>query len=203
MNIFVLHENPRIAAQMHCDKHVPKMIIEHTQMLAAAYYSTLGISRKKEIPNRQSEVSSLFSGWPRKKEDGSDWPYSISHINHPCTVWARGSIENFNWLLDCTEELCHEFFNRWKNQQHSIKKIIEWMKQNPPKLESKGLQTFAMAMPEFYRSEDPIESYRRYYAFKKTYMKVAWDKLNNTPHWMNDSLIEESFNMYKLNQKDK
>jgi hypothetical protein len=203
MNIFVLHENPRVAAQMHCDKHVPKMIIEHTQMLAAAYYSTLGISRKKEIPDRQSEVNSLFSGWPRKKEDGSDFPYAISHVNHPCTVWTRGSIENFNWLLDCTEELCHEFFNRWKNNQHSIKAIIQWMQQNPPKLESKGLQPFAMAMPDFYRGTNPVEAYRRYYAFKKTYMKVAWDKLNNTPYWMTDSLIEEAFNTFKLNQKDK
>lgn len=25
MNIFVLHENPILAAEMHCDKHVPKM----------------------------------------------------------------------------------------------------------------------------------------------------------------------------------
>ena len=44
MNIFVLHEDPIIAAQMHCDKHCNKMIVEHAQMLAAAYYSTLGIS---------------------------------------------------------------------------------------------------------------------------------------------------------------
>jgi hypothetical protein len=60
-----------------------------------------------------------------------------------------------------------------------------------------------MAMPDFYRGSDPVEAYRRYYAFKKTYMKVAWDKLNNTPLWMTNSLIEESHNTYKLNQKDK
>ena len=28
MNIFVLHENPVTAAEMLCDKHVPKMIVE-------------------------------------------------------------------------------------------------------------------------------------------------------------------------------
>jgi hypothetical protein len=50
MNIFVLDKDPHIAAEMHCDKHALKMIIEHAQMMASAYYSTIGISRKKEIP---------------------------------------------------------------------------------------------------------------------------------------------------------
>ena len=54
MNIFVLHENPVIAAQMHCDRHVCKMIIEHNQMLAASYYHTIGISRKKEFPENHN-----------------------------------------------------------------------------------------------------------------------------------------------------
>jgi len=34
MNIFVLHHNPDIAAKMHCDKHVVKMILESVQMLS-------------------------------------------------------------------------------------------------------------------------------------------------------------------------
>ena len=33
MNIFVLDRNPTIAAQMACDKHVVKMILETAQML--------------------------------------------------------------------------------------------------------------------------------------------------------------------------
>ena len=28
MNIFYLHENPKRCAEMHCDKHVVKMILE-------------------------------------------------------------------------------------------------------------------------------------------------------------------------------
>lgn len=34
MNIFILDNNPRLAAQQHCDKHVPKMILESAQMLS-------------------------------------------------------------------------------------------------------------------------------------------------------------------------
>ena len=33
MNIFYLDRDPRIAAQMHCDKHVVKMPLESAQML--------------------------------------------------------------------------------------------------------------------------------------------------------------------------
>ena len=37
MNLFILHNDPVIAAQMQCDKHVVKMIIESAQMLSTAH----------------------------------------------------------------------------------------------------------------------------------------------------------------------
>ena len=37
MNIFVLHKDPTVAAQMLCDKHVPKMIVESAQMLSTVH----------------------------------------------------------------------------------------------------------------------------------------------------------------------
>ena len=37
MNIFVLDENPITAAQMHCDKHVVKMVLEYAQILSTAH----------------------------------------------------------------------------------------------------------------------------------------------------------------------
>ena len=36
MNIFVVNEDPSKAAVALCDKHVPKMIVETTQMLVSA-----------------------------------------------------------------------------------------------------------------------------------------------------------------------
>ena len=199
MNIFVLDENPRIAAQMHCDKHISKMIIEHTQMLAAAYYHTLGISKKKEIAENQHIVDQLFKGWPRKHPDGSDHPYAISHVNHPCTIWTRESLDNFNWLIECTEELCQEFLNRWKNNPHSVKLIIDWMKLNPPKLVSKGITPFAAAMPICYQSSHAVISYKKYYAFKTTYMNVSWNKLNNQPEWWTPEFVSSSVSEYVPN----
>jgi len=195
MNIFVLHENPIIAAQMHCDRHCCKMIIEHNQMLAASYYHTIGISRKKEFLENQDKINDLFKGWPRKHPDGSEFHYSVSHVNHPCTIWARTSIENFNWLLDCTESLCDEFLFRYKHE-HSGRAIVNWMRQNPPNISSSKLTPFAQAMPDCYKSEDSIEAYRKYYGYKPSYMDMKWAH-SEKPEWFTDELINESSRVYQ------
>ena len=194
MNIFVLDENPKIAAQMHCDKHVCKMIIEHTQMLAAAYYHTLGITRKKEIAENQKVVNIVFSGFPRKHEDGSDHPYALSHVNHPCTIWTRASIQNWNWLLECTKELCSEFEKRYK-KPHSIAAILDWMESNKPRLSSIRLTAFATAMPDCYKTYPTTEAYKRYYAYKTSYMQVKWAH-SEMPDWFTSELIESSLTEY-------
>ena len=38
MNIFVLDDQPEIAAQMMCDKHVVKMILESCQLMSTAHH---------------------------------------------------------------------------------------------------------------------------------------------------------------------
>jgi len=37
MNIFILDNNPKLAAQYHCDKHCVKMILESAQLLCAQF----------------------------------------------------------------------------------------------------------------------------------------------------------------------
>ena len=37
MNIFYLDPRPDTAAEMHCDKHCVKMILEYAQMLSTAH----------------------------------------------------------------------------------------------------------------------------------------------------------------------
>ena len=37
MNIFYLHKDPVVAAQMSCDKHVVKMILESAQLLCTCH----------------------------------------------------------------------------------------------------------------------------------------------------------------------
>ena len=201
MNIFVLHKDPEIAAMMHCERHILKMLIEHTQMLATAYYSTIGISRKKEFQGNEEKIYELFRGWPRKDEFGNDWPYSVTHVNHPCTIWTRESLSNFNWLLDCTKAMCREYTYRY-GKKHSIESIIDWMYLNPPKLKDIGQTPFAQALPDCFKDSDPIKAYRLYYAFKTTYMKVNWKLEERIPQWWNRDLIEESIDLYSRSNPD-
>ena len=41
MNIFYLHNNPKVCAEQHVDKHVVKMIVEYAQLLSTAHRSGL------------------------------------------------------------------------------------------------------------------------------------------------------------------
>lgn len=60
MNIFFLDTDPRIAAQLMCDQHVNKMILESTQMLNSAldphdrYYRTTHYNHPSSVWVRQS-----------------------------------------------------------------------------------------------------------------------------------------------------
>jgi len=47
MNIFILDKDPVVAAQMLCDKHVPKMLVESGQMLSTVHRLLDGTPTKK------------------------------------------------------------------------------------------------------------------------------------------------------------
>ena len=77
MNIFRLHDDPEIAAQMHCDKHIPKMILETAQMLSTAW---------RMSDNDYADKHAL---------------YKAAYKNHPSTVWVRHGILNSLWTRRC------------------------------------------------------------------------------------------------------
>ena len=47
MNVFVLSECPIESAEMMCDKHIPKMIVEAAQMLSTAHRMLDGYMEKR------------------------------------------------------------------------------------------------------------------------------------------------------------
>ena len=47
MNIFILDTDPIVAAQLQCDKHVVKMIVESAQMLSTAHRMLDGEETKR------------------------------------------------------------------------------------------------------------------------------------------------------------
>lgn len=158
MNIFVLDHDPNTCAQYHCDKHVVKMILETAQLLCGVHWVLNGNA-----------------------------PYKLSHRNHPCSIWTRECIENYVWLCDLGINLCKEYTYRY-NKTHKSQQIIEWCITNLPRLRENGDMTpFALAMPDEYKVNCPIESYRNYYLGAKTSF-ASWRK-RNTPEWYNTILI--------------
>lgn len=202
MNIFALDEDPVIAAEMHCDRHVLKMIIEHTQMLTYAYYHTIGIFNRKLLIENQEIIHILFDGFPRVDQFGNPKPYGISHYNHPCTKWARECKSNWKWLLDCTISLCNEYEKRW-GKVHSVKKLLDWMQIRIPFLkDSNKITPFAQVVPECFISDDPILSYRKYYAIKNSIMQVKWN-YSDSPYWWDDEFIKSANKEYEIYKKIK
>jgi hypothetical protein len=137
MNIFVLHNNPKIAAQMHNDKHVVKMILETAQLLCTSI-----------IVN------------------GGEAPYKCTHVNHPSAIWARESKANYLWLVKLGLFLCKEYTFRY-NKVHKSKAVIEYCLKNMPNFEKKEMTDFALAMPDQYKLGSAVESYRAYYLGEK------------------------------------
>ena len=129
MNIFYLHDNPKVCSQYHVDKHVVKMILETAQLLSTAHWLS-----------------------------GGEGPYRATHKNHPSAIWARSNKSNYRWLCELGMELCKEYTHRYgkihKTQQH-----LEWLTKNIPNIPNGKFTQPTLAMPDQYKRDDPVKSY--------------------------------------------
>lgn len=155
MNIFIYDNNIKKNAQMHPDKHVVKQLLEYTQLLCSAYYYT-----------DESHLS----------------PYKLAHKNHPCTVWARESLDNWIYLRNLALELYEEYKFRYNDKDHKSGDIVLGLPL--PSLKRKGLTKFALAMPENYKTKDAVTSYRDYFNGEK--MHLAQWKNRARPSWIKE-----------------
>ena len=120
-------------------------------------------------------------------------PYKRTHYNHPSTVWARQSEENYLWLIHHAMGISKEYTKRYK-KIHKCNAILGWCFENRSKLNLPkiGLTPFAMAMPEQYKDKkDPITSYRNYYIGEKANI-AKWDKVTLPPSWWPNNIIKEN-----------
>lgn len=169
MNIFVLDRDPRIAAKQQCDRHVVKMILESAQMLSTAHRVLDG-----EVEVRKSKSGKTTVKYWRLPDKREQLLYNAVHVNHPCTVWCRAGDENYKWLYDHFIHLCEEYKLRY-NRTHKTETLLrEALQQCPSNISRKQLTSFALAMPEEYKTSCPVESYHRYYKSKQTQFKMVW-----------------------------
>ena len=180
MNIFILDTDPSVAASYHCDKHVCKMILESGQMLCTAHWimwlKKLGKDRSNFRLVRDMQ-SYLYKNIPKEKQP----PWKLTHMNHPCSIWTRESIENYRWHLELMKNLLVEFDNRYE-KSHKSWAVHQWLEKNlPPGLPS-GQTPFPICMKEEYKiSKDPVDCYREYYIKDK--VRFAKWKKGNIPQW--------------------
>ena len=137
MNIFVLHLDPKTAAEQHCDKHVGKMLLETVQMLSTA-----------------------------RQRHGLDAPYREVHTKHPCTIWAGDSVQNFKWLYQLGLSLDDQFKKRF-GKQHKSGLALRECADGLDALPDNGLTQRPQAMPVEYKNDDPVTAYRKYYLAEK------------------------------------
>jgi hypothetical protein len=160
MNIFLLDTDTRKCAQYHCDKHVVKMILETAQLLCGVHHMTDQVTEQV--------------------------PYKLSHKNHPCAIWSRESLSNYLYLCDLGLELCKEYTYRY-GKRHKSQDVIEWCVTNKPNICDKEFTEPARAMPNEYKVDSVVESYRNYYIGEKS--KIAVWKNREIPEWFKMELV--------------
>lgn len=159
MNIFVLSDDPIVAAEMLCNKHIPKMIVESAQMLCASLVKHKGVC--------QSLV-----------------PYKATHYNHPCTKWVAQSIHNSTWLMAHSLAMCNEYTKRYKKIHKTTEVFVKLHNDFRHEYSGDFLQytPFALAMPDIYKSDDAVLSYRNFYKAEKAKF-AKWKPLASEPYW--------------------
>lgn len=166
MNIFVLDNNPKVAAAMMCDKHVVKMIIETCQILSMV----MDTNYKPQF----GSTPSIQLGCPQ---------YPKAHLKHPSTLWTMKSRGNYRWLVKHLRALCSEYRKRY-NKVHKLEgltMVYEGQEQHL-EFESNKLQKFCIAITnKDLHHKDPITAYRNYYNMEKS--RFAKWKLGNIPAW--------------------
>lgn len=139
---------------MQVDKHVCKMPLECSQML--------------------SDTMHFF---------GANAPMSICNINHPCTIWARQSKENINWLVQLMLELNKEWIYRYDHPEGrlnaGVNKVLksEFLEVYEHfEYPQSGLTPFAQAMNDEYKCSDTsdlqniVDAYTRFYLHEKSHL---------------------------------
>jgi hypothetical protein len=191
MNIFYLDSNPKTCAEMHCDKHVVKMIIEYAQLMSTAH----------RILDGEEYIDLTANGrrikrWRMKDETFENGLMKASHINHPSNVWVRASKQNYLWLNRMWIYLLHEYTYRY-GKVHACAKYMDVLYTTPKNIPDLPFTNPTPAMPEECKiTNDSLASYHKYYVEKKVAF-AKWTK-RDRPKWFVEGILQK---MVDINQE--
>lgn len=147
MNIFYTGKCPYVCAQNLDDKRVVKMVLETAQLLSTAIHAA---------------------------GNAKYTTYKPTHVNHPCSIWARESSENYAWLLHHFYALLGEYEYRY-NRLHACARLVSELRDGYIYMPVKTMTPHAVCTPNVEKST-PVETYREY-------MRLKWANDKRIPQW--------------------
>lgn len=167
------------------------MLLEYLQMLSAAHRLLDGsqielvrpngkIQKLYILPGETTSLQTKMFGEKLITKFFVDIPLcnSLTHTNHPCTVWARETSENYLWLYSLFLEVSKEYTHRY-GKIHKSQITYQDFLSNPPKNIKQGpLTQFVQTMPDEYKDENPCKAYQNFYVGSKSRF-AKWT--NRTP----------------------
>lgn len=190
MNLFYLDKNLDACAEAHVDKHIVKMPLEVAQILCTTTWIDVHLGF---VPRALTKSEADYLNTLKKDikhlppESRPLTPYLPMMYNHPCTIWARSSLDNHEWTHCYGNALGEEYRYRY-GKQHKAVTVINNLP-DPVNLERVGFTTFGLAMPDILKNyDDPIQSYRDYYHLDKATFAVWTGR--PAPYWWDESLAD-------------
>lgn len=133
------------------------MIVEYAQLLSTAHYIL----------------------------DGVQVGYKPTHKNHPCAVWVRQSVRNYQWLYLLFMALCNEYTRRY-GKVHKTAELLGPLSVCPVAAPLLPFTDPPQCMPDDCKGLDTVEAYKQYYRTHKRGM-ATWK--TDVPAWFNIEVI--------------
>lgn len=186
MNIFYLDKDPATCAEMHCDKHVVKMIIEYAQLMCTAHRVLDGTEWTDKTANGRN-----IKRWKHPSDYFDDKLYKASHVNHPSAVWTRQSKANYNWLYKMWYNLCFEYTIRYAKVHATFEKLATSLQFAPVNMSEGEFTDPPQAMPDSSKVVgNAIQAYKNYY-IKEKQSFAKWTG-RNIPEWFKNAQLQLS-----------
>ena len=168
MNIFYLHPDPKICAEMHNDKHVVKMILETAQMLCTAH--------RYHSPVEYCEKHDLFQ---------------TAFQYHPSTRWCMSTSGNYLWLSSLFDELNKEYFHRYGStytpqKWHSASRMMDALGHTPLRIPHGKFSEPPQCMPDVFKDDCTVTAYRKYYQYAKAHFNKWTRRIE--PDWVSQKI---------------
>jgi len=169
MNIFYLDKSPQKAAELHCNKHVVKMVLEYAQLLSTAHRVLDGTEFTDASSGRR------IKRWKVSNADHDEILYKATHMNHPSAVWVRENESHYQYTYELFRHLCDEYTHRYGKIHLTDTKLRDILKSTPVNIQTKRVKQPPQAMPDDVKAMDSVTAYQKYYK-KYKHAMAEWTK---------------------------